>query len=110
MSPLRMCMIPSHDLGREVGDLHEALLAEFAGDRTEDAGAARVLLVVDQHDRVAVEAHVTAVVAAGGALDADDHALDDVAGLDVAARDRLLDARDDDVTEARVAALVAAKD
>src|SRR5262249_6343104 len=69
----------------------------------EDACAAGVLLVVDQHQGVAVEADVAAVVAARRVLAADHHALDDIAGLDVAAGDGLLDAGDDDVAQPGVA-------
>ena len=47
----------------ERDDLHEVLLAELAGHRPEDAGAARVVLVVDEHRRVLVERDVGAVLA-----------------------------------------------
>src|SRR5262245_28594598 len=72
ISPLRTCM--SHHLGRQVGNLDEPLFAQFAGDGPEDAGAARVLLVVDQYQGVAVEADVAAVGPPCGFLNADDHA------------------------------------
>src|SRR5438105_4961584 len=90
-SSLRMCMVPptgSDDLGGQADDLQEAAVAQLAGHGAEDARAARVLLVVDQHQGVAVEADVAAVVAARRLLEADDDALDDVARLDVAAGDR----------------------
>src|SRR5262245_21080825 len=95
LTPRRSPGTRSDDLGGQVQDTHEAAAAQFAGDGAEDARATRVLLVVDQHHGVAVEADVTAVLAAGGLLEAHDHALDHVAFLDVAARDRLLDAGDD---------------
>src|SRR5262245_55883443 len=78
-------------LGSEVGDFHKAFVAKLAGDRTEDAGAARVSFGVDQHHGVAVEADIAAVRAAGCPLDAHHDALDHVARLDVAAGNRLLD-------------------
>ena len=99
-SSLRMCMAlisfsrlgrgsesaaGSDHLGGQADDLHELAVAELAGDGAEDAGAAGVLLVVDQDDGVAVELDVGAVGAAGRVADADDDAADDVAGLDVAA-------------------------
>src|SRR3954452_19489476 len=39
-------------------DLHEPLLTELATDRAEDAGAARVTTVTDEHRGVLVEADV----------------------------------------------------
>src|SRR5262249_8187649 len=50
-------------LGGQADDLQETAVAQLAGHGPEDAGAARVLLVVDQDDGVAVEADVTAVLA-----------------------------------------------
>src|SRR5262249_26317533 len=77
-----------------------AALPQLPGHRAEDAGAARVLLVVDQDQRVAVEADVAAVVSPGRLLGADDDALDHVARLDVAAGDCLFDAGNDHVSQA----------
>ena len=51
----------SHHLGGEADDFEEAALAQLAGHRAEDAGAARVLLVVNEDQGVAVEADVAAV-------------------------------------------------
>src|SRR5947209_7010284 len=57
VSSLRMCMTDLSDhLGGEADDLHEVALAQLPGDGAEDARAARVLLVVDQDEGVAVEA------------------------------------------------------
>src|SRR5262245_32352898 len=110
VSPLRIIIADSSDhLGGEADDLGEGALAQLAGDRPEDARAARVLLVVDQHHRVAVEADVAAVGPAGGPAGADDHALDHLARLDLAAGDRLLDRGDDDVAQPGVAAAAAAE-
>src|SRR2546421_2819404 len=84
LSSLRMFML--HHFRRQADDLEEAALAQLAGHGAEDARALGVLVfLVDDDHRVAVEAHVAAVVAARRLLDADDHALDDVARLDVAA-------------------------
>src|SRR5690242_930858 len=54
---------PSDDFGRERNDLHELAFPEFAGHRTEDAGPARLLVVVDQHHGFVVEADVRAILA-----------------------------------------------
>ena len=58
-----------------------------------------ILVVVDDHHRVAVEADVAAVGAAGRLLAADDHRPHDRLLLDVAAGDHALDAADDDVAQ-----------
>src|SRR4051794_23706596 len=94
----------------EGDDLHEPAVAQLAGHRPEDARAARVVGLVDDHGRVLVEADVRAVVAAEGLLRAHDDRADDLALLDRALRRRLLDRRGDHVTDAGVAALVAADD
>src|SRR5918996_3138944 len=87
----------------QADDLHEALLAQLAADRAEDARAPRVLLLVDDHGRVLVEADVGAVGAALLLLDADDHRLDDLALLDGATGDGVLHGGDDDVADRGVA-------
>src|SRR5947209_14086145 len=103
-------MFMLHHFRRQADDLEEAALAQLAGDGAEDAGALGVLVfLVDDDHRVAIEPHVAAVVAPRRLLDADDHALDDVARLDVAAGDRLLDAGHNDVPDAGVAAPRAAQ-
>src|SRR5690606_18857537 len=58
-SPLRIRFMTSPSLQyfrRERDDLHEALAAQLARDRPEDAGADRLELVVQEHGGVAVEA------------------------------------------------------
>src|SRR5262249_11188830 len=93
----------------EADDLHELTLPQLTGDSAEDARAARIQFVVNEDHRVAVEADVTAVVAAHRLASPHDHALDNVSGFDVAARHRLLDAGDDDVAQAGVTAPRAAQ-
>ena len=66
--------------------------AQLAHDRPEDPGADRLVLVVQDHGGVAVEADGGAVLAADFLGGADDDGLADVALLHAAARDRLLDA------------------
>src|SRR5262249_42314322 len=89
--------------------LHESLLAQLAGHRPEDAGATRLLVVVDQHHRVLVEADVRAVLAAPLLDRPHHHRLRDVALLDRGARDRVLHGYDHDVAEPAVALVVAAQ-
>src|SRR4029079_8787810 len=97
------------DLRGERDDLHEVLLAQFTRDRPEDARAARVPGLVDDHGRVLVEGDLRAVVAAVGLLRPDDDRLHDLALLDRALRGRGLDGADDHVADARVAAMRAAE-
>src|ERR687893_331143 len=93
----------SEHLRGERDDLHEPAVAQLAGHRTEDARAARVVLVVDDHRGVLVEGDVRAVLAPELLLRAHDHGLDDLALLDRPLRVRLLDRGGDDVPHARVA-------
>jgi hypothetical protein len=97
-----------HDLDNlrcQRDDLHELPVAKLATDRSEDTGAAGVTVVLEDHRGVLIELDVGAVGTTGLLDGADDDGLDHIALLDVAARDRVLDGRDDDVTEAGVAAL-----
>src|SRR5207247_333973 len=93
---------PSDHLRRQADDAGKIPLPQLAGDGPEDARALRVLVGVNNDHRVAVEADVAAVVPPGCLPGPHDHALDDVARLNVAARNRLLDAGDDDIPAARV--------
>src|SRR3954465_2938326 len=95
-------------LRRKGDDLHEVALAQLAGHGPEDARPARVVLGVDDHGGVLVEADAGAAVAPQGLLRAHDDRADDVALLDRALRRGLLDGRRDDVADARVAAAGAA--
>src|SRR5947207_15656050 len=88
-------------------DFHEILLAQFAGDSAEDAGAARIVFLVDDHGRVLVKAHVAAVDAADDLLGADDHAADDLALFHIAGGDGLFYGADDHIADAADAALEA---
>src|SRR5581483_6770065 len=90
---------------RERHDLHEPLAAQLARDRSEDARADRLELVVEQHGGVAVEADQRSVRAAHALLGAHDDRIVDLALLDLAARDRVADRHLDDVADARIAAL-----
>src|SRR5688572_25996549 len=83
--------------------------AQLADDRAEDTGADRLLVVVDQHGRVRIEADRRSVGTVDVLRGPDDHRLVDVALLDAPARRRLLDRDDDDVAHAREAALGAAQ-
>src|SRR5260221_10653658 len=93
----------------ERDDLHEVLLAQLASNRSEDAGPARVALVVDDHGGVLVERDRRAVVAAERLLRPNDDRAHDLALLDRALRGRRHYVADDDVADARVAAVMAAR-
>src|SRR5436305_8957842 len=96
-------------LRREGHDPHEAAVAELAPDGTEDARAPRLHLVVDEHGGVLVEPDVTAVRTTPLLLGPHDDALHDVALLHRRARNGVLDRRDEDVADPRVAASGAAE-
>src|SRR5690606_12930547 len=93
----------SEHLRRQRDDLHELLVAQLAPDRPEDARASRLVVVLDEHRGVLVEADVGAVGATLLLHRADDDGLDDVTTLHIGARDGVLDGGDDDVADARVA-------
>src|SRR5580658_10582340 len=94
----------SEHLRGERDDAHEALVAQLAADGPEDAGPARLLLVIDENGCVLVEADVAAVGTPLLLLRPHDDALDDVALLDGGAGDGVLDRGHEDVTDAGVAA------
>src|SRR4051794_15188516 len=98
--PVAQLPVSLDHFGGQRDDLHEVLLAKLAGDRTEYAGALGVILRVDDDRRVLIEADVAAIDPAIRLLGADDHALDDVALLHVAGRQRLLDDADDHIAHA----------
>src|SRR5262249_30591818 len=100
---------PSQHLWGEGDDLHELLAAELTRDRSEDAGADRLELRVDEDGAVLVEADRAAVGTRGVVLDANDDRLRGVALLHLRARHRLLDGDDDDVTKACIATARAAE-
>src|SRR6478672_2285073 len=93
------------NLGCQADDFHEILLAQLAGDRPEDACTAWVELVVDDDGGVLVEADQRAVVAAVGLLRPDDDGFHHLALLDRSLRRRGLHGSNDDVADARVAAV-----
>src|SRR6202012_4329890 len=83
-------------------DLHEALLPQFAADRPENAGSARVVVGFDDDGGVLVELDVAAVGAAA-LLDGPHHdGLHHFTALDVAAGDGVFDRRHDYVADPRV--------
>src|SRR6478672_4857192 len=111
---LRMCSLfeleaASEDFRRQRDDLHEPLGAQLARDRSEDAGADRLELVVEQHGGVRVEANERAVIAANALAGAHDDGAVDLALLDTTTRRGFLHRNLDDVADVRVAALAAAQ-
>src|ERR1044072_6536071 len=107
VSPFLIFM--SEHLRSQRDDLHELLVAQLATDRSEDAGAPRLVVLLDQRGGVLVEADVRPVRPALLLGGPDDDRLDDVALLHAGARDRVLDRRDNDVAAARVATRGAAQ-
>src|SRR4249919_260874 len=114
-SPFRMCRLPFffsmfllgmalQHLRCKRDDAHEALFAQLTPNGSEDAGAARLTVALQDHRGILVELDVRAVNAAMLLRGPHDHRLDDLALLDVAAGDGVLDGGDDDVADARVAA------
>src|ERR1700722_2726664 len=96
-----------HDLehlGCERDDFHELPRPQLARHGAEDARADRLVLVVDQHGGVAVEADGAAVGAADGLGGAHDHRLVHVAFLHPAARDGFFDRDHDDIAHGGPAA------
>src|SRR5688572_966699 len=101
-SPLRILFM-SKNLGSERHDLHEPLGAQLARDGSEDARADRLELVREQHGGVRVEAQQRAIGTAHAAPGAHDDGVVNLALLDLAARNRVLDGHLDDVADLRIA-------
>src|SRR5258708_18388839 len=92
---------------RERDDLHEVALTQLARHRPEDAGAARVVLGIDEHRGVLVEADVAAIRALELLGGADHHGAYHVALLDLGVGLRHLDSADDDIAHRGVLAVAA---
>src|SRR5581483_11712165 len=99
----------SDHLGRKRHNLHELLFAQLAANGAEDAGGPRLTRVGDEHRRVLVEANVGAIFPLGLLGRADDDGAHDLALLDLARRDRVLDGHDHHVAQTRIAPLGAAE-
>src|SRR6185437_16171811 len=100
----------SEHLRRERYDLHEAFLAQLAGDGPEDARGPRLAGLVDDHDGVLVEADVAAVLAARFLDRAHDDGAGDIGLLHRAVRQSILHGHDHRVAQPGVAPLGAAQD
>src|SRR3954452_15187809 len=104
-SPLRILFMNASSLqnfGGQGHDLHEALGAQLARDRAEDAGADGLQLVVEQHGGIAVELDQGTIRAADALRGANDDGTVDLALLHATARSGFLDAHLDDVANACV--------
>src|SRR5262245_6948483 len=106
---LKLTAISNH-LRSEGDDLHELALPELPRHGAEDARPLGLLLVVDQHRRVLVEADVRAVLAAHFLAGPDQHRLVHVALLHGRSRKRVLNGDHDHVSEHAVALASAAQD
>src|SRR5690554_433959 len=101
-SPFLIRAMSDH-LRSEGDDAHELLVAQLAAHGAEDAGSARLAVTLEDDRGVLVESDVGPVLAAALLRGAHDDRLDDVALLDVATGDGVLDGGDDDVTDTGVA-------
>src|SRR5207247_10816227 len=90
-------------------EIQGRLGAQLARHRSEDAVAVRLLLIVDRHGGVAVEADDGAVGAADVLSGPHHYGLHHVALLHLAARYRFLDRHHNDVAHSGIAALGAPK-
>src|SRR5690606_39984879 len=88
---------------------HEPLVTQLAAHGAEDARATGLAVVLEDHGCVLVELDVRAIRAAALLAGAHDDRLDDVALLDVAAGDGVLDGGDDRVADAGIATSRAAE-
>src|SRR3954468_25011077 len=88
-----------YHLWGERHDLHVLLVAELARHGSEDTSRPRLACIVDDHNRVLVEANVGAVLAAGLLRRPHYHGSRDVRLLNGAVGERVLDGDDDDVAE-----------
>src|SRR4029079_2103180 len=101
--------MPSQHLRSERNDLHVVLSPELARDGSEDTGADRLALRIDQHGGIAVEPDQRAVGATHALGSAHDDGLHHLALLHATLRNGFLDRDDDDVANGRVLALRAAQ-
>src|SRR4029077_20133296 len=83
-------------------DAHEPLVSQFTTNRAEDAGPARLLLVVDEDGGILVEADVAAVGTTLLLLGTHDHALDDITLLHGGAGNGVLHRGHEDIADAGV--------
>src|SRR4051812_38134921 len=97
------CFPISKHLRSQRDDLHEPLVAQLAAHGAEDARAARLAVLAQDHRGVLVELDVRAVGPPALLAGADYHCPDDVPLLQVASGDGVLDRADDDVTDTGVA-------
>src|SRR4051812_42513125 len=104
-----VCFPISEHLRCQRDDLHEPLVAQLPAHGAEDARAARLSVLAQDHRGVLVELDVRAVGTPALLAGADHHGPDDVALLHVAAGDGVLDRADDDITDAGVATAGAAE-
>src|SRR6202041_2068874 len=107
-SPLRI-FFTSQYLWRQRDNLHELHIAQLARHGSKNTRADGLELVGQQHGRVGVEANQRAIGAAHAALGAHHDCVIYLALLDLAARDRILDADLDHIAHRRITALRAAE-
>jgi hypothetical protein len=90
----------SHHLTGQADDFHETSLPKFPRNRAENSGAPGILVFIDQHDRVAIEADVAAVETSRGLSTTNDHTSLDTPLANLAPWQRFLNTDDNNVAQA----------
>lgn len=96
---LRVFLEKLEHLRGQGDDLHEVLLTKFAGNGSENTGAAWIEILVNDDDGIVVKAQVGTILAADRLAGSDDDGTDNLALLDGSAGGGLLDVGGDDVTD-----------
>jgi hypothetical protein len=112
-----VCLDVTHESGKvgmglenlwsEGYDLHELFFTKFTSDGSEDAGAARVVILIDDNDGVGIETEHRTIRTANGIRSAHHDGFDHATLFDGGSRDRITDVSGDDVTDASGAAAFA---
>ena len=92
--------IKLEDFGCEGDDFHEAIFTKLAGDWAEDAGAAGVVVFIDDDDGIGIEAEDGAIGPADGECAADDDGLDNGSFFHRGGGDGVADVGGDDIAHA----------
>src|SRR5690606_10790457 len=99
----------SEHLRRERHDLHVSLVAKLTRHRTEDTRCTRLSGIVDDYNRILVEADIAAILAPRLLHRANDNCLCNVALLHGSVGKRILDGHDHLVSQPRITSARTAK-
>src|SRR5690606_4233126 len=95
----------SEHFGGQRDDSHELFIAKLARHGPENTRSDRLQLVVQEHGRIRVEANYRSIRTAHALARTHDDGVVDLALLHLAARDGVLDAHLDDITDAGIATM-----